>query len=146
MESSIAEVELQFDGEIPASLKAKLGKYRLAQKSNLVTAICDYEQESPTCSILRLTSTIDKLKDYSVLLVAQDNTTHCTILLNQGGAFVPVKTKTFKSVINLEVGVIYTSISFKPPKSPGSALRAYFSLKPGTSERKSFAAKSAIEP
>jgi hypothetical protein len=36
-------------------------------------------------------------------------------------------------------------MSFKPPKSPSSALREYFPLKPGTIERKIFEAKPAIE-
>ncbi len=58
---------------------------------------------------------------------------------------VPRETKTFKSITKPEAGVIYTSMSFKPAKSPGSALREYFPLKPGTPERKIFEAKPAIE-
>lgn len=94
--------------------------------------------------MFRLTSE-DNLKDYSLLLVAQDNTTHFTILLNQGDGSFPVETKTFKSITNPEVGVIYTSMIFKPAKSPGPALREYFPLKPETPERKIFEAKPAIE-
>jgi len=122
--SSVAEVpEVQCDGEIPAELKAKLGKYRLAQKSDFVASIRAYEQENPrdkvTCSIFTTDFNEDNLKDYSLLLVAQDNTTfHFTILFNQGnGSFTPVETKTFKSITSPEEGIIYTSMSFKPPKT-----------------------------
>ena len=106
-ESSVVEVgQVQCNGEMPASLKAKLGKYRLAQKSDFVAAIRAYEKENPrdkvTCSIFTADFNEDGFKDYSVLLVAQDNTTfHFTILLNQGdGSFAPIKTRTFKSVTN----------------------------------------------
>jgi hypothetical protein len=150
--SSVAEVaQVECNGEIPAELKAKLGKYQLAQKSDFVASIRAYEQENPrdkvTCSIFTTDFNEDNLKDYSLLLVAQDNTTfHFTILLNQGnGSFTPVETKTFKSITSPEDGIIYTSMSFKPPKTPGVALREYFPLKPGTPERKIFEAQPAIE-
>lgn len=149
VQASVAEVLCA--GEIPASLKAKLGKYRVAQKTDFVTSIRTHEQENSqdklTCSIFITDFNEDNFEDYSLLLVAQDQTTfHFTILLNQGnGSFTPIKTKTFKSITNSEVGVIYTSMSFKPAKSPGSALREYFPLKPGTPERKIFEAKPAIE-
>ncbi len=149
-QSSVAEVEVQCDGEILASLKPKLGKYRLAQKSDFVAAIRAYEKENSrdiTCSIFTADFNEDGFKDYSLLLVAQDNTTfHFTVLINQGDdSFIPRATKTFKSITKPEAGVIYTSMSFKPANIPGSALRDYFPLKPGTPERKIFEAKPAIE-
>lgn len=149
--SLVAEIPLQCNGELPASLKAKLGKYRLAQKSDFVASIRAYEQQNPkaklTCSIFPADFDGNGLKDYSLLLVAKDNTTfHFTILLNIGdGSFNPTVTKTYKSITKPEAGVIYTSMSFKPPKSPGPALRDYFPLKPGTPERKIFEANPAIE-
>lgn len=150
-ESSVAVVEVQCNGEIPASLKAKLGKYRLAQKSDFVAAIRGYEKENPkdklTCSSFTADFNKDGFKDYSLLLVAQDNTTfHFTVLINQGDdSFIPRVTKTFKSITKPEAGVIYTSMSFKPANRSGSALRDYFPLKPGTPERKIFEANPAIE-
>lgn len=150
--SSVAKVpKAQCNREIPEPLKAKLGKYRLAQKSDFVPSIRAYAPENPeakvTCSIFTADFDENSLQDYALLLVAEDNTTfHFTILLNQGNSsFIPGETKTYKSITNPDEGVIYTSMSFKPANSPGPALRDYFPLKPGTPERKIFEAQPAIE-
>lgn len=149
---SVATVQqAQCNQEIPAELKVKLANYRLAQKSDFVASIRAYEQENPqdkvTCSIFSADFDQNNLPDYALLLVAKDNKTfHFTIALNFGdGQFFPRAPQTFKSITNPDEGIIYTSMSFKPAKSTGSANREYFPLQPGTPERKIFAAQPAIE-
>jgi hypothetical protein len=64
--------------EIPASVKATLGEYRLGKETDFVSSIRVYARENPTeqftCSIFTADFNQDGLNDYALLLVAQTAT------------------------------------------------------------------------
>lgn len=143
--------EPQCQGEIPASLKATLGEYRLAKESDFVASIRAYERENPgqrtTCSIFTADFNEDRQEDYALLLVnPKNNNFRFLIAINQSsGKFDPAVVKDFIHLPESSEGIIYTAISFKPSGELGPAAREYSPLKYGTSEQQIFKAKPAIE-
>lgn len=142
--------DVQCQGEIPAPVQVTLGDYRLARKSDFISAIRNFKPEfndqNVTCAIFTADFNEDKLKDYALLLVHQKTFDfRFQMVLNQGsGKFASAFVKDYKRLTQPEVGVIYTSMSFKPPGAPGLAAREYTPLKPGTPERKAYQEKAAI--
>lgn len=143
--------EPQCQGQVPSPLKAKLGEYRLAQPSDFVSSIRDYERENPrkklTCSIFTADFNQDSLPDYALLLVnSKTRRFRFVLAINQGnGKFEPAVLNDFNRLANSERGIVYTSMMFKPSGSLGSAKREYSPLKYGTSDEQIFKAKPAIE-
>jgi hypothetical protein len=150
--SKVAQVsDVQCQGKAPQQLAVILGDYRLAQQSDFVASIrklkLDYNpKEKFTCSIFTADFNQDGLKDYAMLLVNKKTSNfRFQMALNKGkGKFNSAIVKDYKRITKPYEGVIYTSMSFKPAKSPGLALRDYSPLKQGTAERKQYEAKPAI--
>lgn len=149
--SEVALPESQCQGEVPSSIKAKLGEYRLAQPSDFVAAIRTYQQENPrrklTCSIFTVDFNEDGLKDYALLLVnPKTRDFRFAIAMNRdNGKFEPAVVKNFHRLANSDGGIVYTSMIFKPSGALGAAKREYSPLKYGTTDQEIFKAKPAIE-
>lgn len=143
--------KIQCRGELPKSLQTKIGAYRLAKESDFVASIRSYAQENPslnlTCNIFGADFNQDKLNDYALLLVAEDNTHfRFLLLLNQGqGELAEAIVKDYQTITKPSNGIVYTSMDYKPPEEPGITQRAYSPIKIDTPEGKKFIAKPAIE-
>lgn len=143
--------EVQCRGELPTPVKATLGEYRLAQRSDFVAAIRTYEQENPqqklTCSIYTADFNGDGVKDYALLLVnpKTKNFRFQLMIAQNKGKFNSAVTKDFLHLPNSAEGTIYTAMTFKPPGELGPAAREYSPIKSGTWQEKVFQTKSAIE-
>lgn len=142
--------DVQCQGAIPAPVQVMLGDYRLAQKSDFVPAIRnfkpEYADQNFTCAIFTADFNEDGLKDYALLLVNQKtfDFRFQMVLNRNNGEFDPAFVRDYKRLTQPEDGVIYTSMSFKPPGVPGLAVREYSPLKQGTPEQKTYQAKAAI--
>lgn len=142
--------DVQCRGEIPEPLKKELEDYRLAQEEDFVASIREYAPETKeqlTCSIFTADFNADNMKDYAVLAVdTKTSDFRFELLLNRGnGDFGTAVVRTYKRSTESEQGIVYTTMTFKPPGESGPAQRDNFPLKPGTPERESFLAKPAIE-
>lgn len=142
--------DIQCQGQLPEALKGKLENYRLAQESDFVPSIRDYDAQTEgnfTCSIFTADFNNDGAKEYALLLVdPKTSDFRFELLINRGtGTFGTAVVRTFKATTKAEEGVIYTSMNFKPAGKSGPAQRDYFPLKAGTPERKNFEAQPAIE-
>ncbi|MBD1895240.1 hypothetical protein [Coleofasciculus sp. FACHB-129] len=151
--STVAELpNLQCQGEVPQPVKATLGEHRLAKESDFVPSIRNFKSsETPdkkfTCSIFSADFNQDGLKDYAMLLVAEETADfRFQIALNQGNEkFERSLVKDYKRVTKPEEGVIYTSMDFKPAKEKGLANRKYSPLKAESPEEKTYINTPAIE-
>lgn len=151
--STVAELpNLQCQGEVPQPVKATLGEHRLAKESDFVPSIRNFKSsETPnqkfTCSIFSADFNQDGLKDYAMLLVAEETADfRFQIALNQGnGKFERSLVKDYRRTTKPEEGVIYTSMDFKPAGEKGLANRKYSPLKAESAEEKTYISTPAIE-
>ncbi len=148
-------------GEIPDSLKATLGDYRLAQPIDFVPAIRQFDQQqqrSPdfvflygngkvACSLVPADFNQDGQQDYALVLINEKTSnSQFRLVINQGnGNFESVVIRDYQKPPETVEGLIYTAMFFKPSGELGSAKRKYFPLQDGTPERTTFIAKPAIE-
>ncbi|MFE1744975.1 hypothetical protein [Coleofasciculus sp. H7-2] len=151
--STVAELpDLQCQGEVPPPVKATLGEHRLANESDFVPSIRNFKSsETPnkkfTCSIFSADFNQDGLKDYAMLLVAEETADfRFQVALNQGNEkFARSLVKDYKRTTKPEAGVIYTSMDFKPAGEKGLANRKYSPLKSESPEEKTYINTPAIE-
>ncbi|MEP0770249.1 VCBS repeat-containing protein [Trichocoleus sp. ST-U1] len=144
--------DIQCQGEVPQPVKATLGEHRLAKESDFVPSIRNFKSsETPnkkfTCSIFSADFNQDGLKDYAMLLVAEETAdSRFQIALNQGnGKFERSLVKDYRRTTKPEEGVIYTSMDLKSAGEKGLANRKYSPLKAESIEEKTYISTPAIE-
>ncbi len=125
--------EVQCQGELPEALAEVTAGYRLADESDFVSSIRDFNQnatEDLTCSIFTADFDEDKDRDYALLLVDDKTSSfRVQLALNQGnGTFKPLVLKEFEPLADTEAGSVYISLNFKRPGSEGLANREYSPL------------------
>lgn len=140
---------VQCQGELPEVLEPITSGYRLAQESDFVPAIRNFDpdytvNEDFTCSIFTDDFTGDGSPDYALLLVNEATADfRAMIAVNEGnGTFSPLVLKEYQRVTEPSEGVIYTSLSYKPAGEEGLALRDYARLEPA--QREAYVSRPAI--
>lgn len=150
--ASVKSADKQCVSEIPKPLKALTGKYRLAQKSDLVGAIRDFfsseaAQEPFSCPLVKADFNEDGKQDYALLLVEPKalKSQFRLAIATADGKFKSVVIKNYDKPPKPVEGLTYTAMFFKPSGKFGPADRKYFPLAVGTPELTEFITKPAIE-
>lgn len=148
--------DVQCRGGVPEALLLTFGAFRLAQPSDFIPTIQQFErQPAPagkpkityTCSIFSEDFNQDLQLDYAVLLVnPQTKTTQFRLAINQGkNTFANVVVREYPKPPQSISQPLYVAMFLKRSGEPGAANRDYFPLKRGTPEREAFIATPAIE-
>lgn len=142
--------DVDCSGDLPPAVEATFGEFRLAQASDFLTVIQefdpDYMDQEFTCSVFTADFNEDSAKDYALLLVSEEGVGfRAQFALNQGnGEFTPLILNDYELRTESPEGIVYTSMDFKPAGSEGLAAREYSPLQQGTPERQTYIATPAI--
>ncbi|MBD2102331.1 hypothetical protein [Leptolyngbya sp. FACHB-261] len=152
--SSLPNVQCR--GEIPETLQATFGEFRLAQPDDFIAKIREFDQNpgppgkpkiTYTCSIFVADFNQDGQQDYAALLVnPKTQTAQFRLAINQDqGTFENAVIRDYPKPPQPIAEPLYVAMFLKRSGELGTANREYFPLEGGTAERETFIASPAIE-